>query len=328
MDKDMSRGMGHFLRAPNSQRPPISRGRAPNLRPSVFQSPTIARPLQLLEQSYSSADPEPPRPSTRVLRDRKRVPPSPTSDVPVPVLKRPVHDRWFYEPVPVDLPGPTLTPALALGHGSVPSRPALHPRVSWMLDDDARPDDKADEDWYHATALLLPTTRAVALDPVGKSALPSSHLSVPDLSSMDITSACSGGDLSRRPRPSLPPSLPSSDNDDNSSSSSPVFPLQGERQNAKTVRRILAAKETIFKYGIYLPKSDRDADSSPECRRWRSGRELEWLRLKDVAAFEYDWTIARMNAEFPDYKVADIGRLFYIYDYKFSGEHRVRLVFE
>jgi hypothetical protein len=35
-----------------------------------------------------------------------------------------------------------------------------------------------------------------------------------------------------------------------------------------------------------------------------------------------------MAVEFPHYKVEDIGRLFYIYDYKFSGEHRVRLVFD
>jgi hypothetical protein len=35
-----------------------------------------------------------------------------------------------------------------------------------------------------------------------------------------------------------------------------------------------------------------------------------------------------MTAEFPDYAVSDIGRLFFIYDYKFTGEHRVRLVFD
>jgi hypothetical protein len=47
-----------------------------------------------------------------------------------------------------------------------------------------------------------------------------------------------------------------------------------------------------------------------------------------INAFEYDWTPDRMALEYPDYKVADIGRLFFIYDYKFSGEHRVRLVFD
>jgi hypothetical protein len=90
----------------------------------------------------------------------------------------------------------------------------------------------------------------------------------------------------------------------------------------------LAAKETIFKYGIYLPRNDRDADASPERVRWHSGRQLEWLRLKEVGAFEYDWTHARLAREFPAYQRKDIGHLFYIYDYKFSGEHRVRLVFD
>jgi hypothetical protein len=94
------------------------------------------------------------------------------------------------------------------------------------------------------------------------------------------------------------------------------------------MRRILATRESIFKYGVYLPKSDYDANNSPERDRWRSGRELEWLRLKNIGAFECDWTIARMNLEYPDYAISDIGRLFYIYDYKFTGEHRVRLVFD
>ena len=35
-----------------------------------------------------------------------------------------------------------------------------------------------------------------------------------------------------------------------------------------------------------------------------------------------------MLQEFPEYSVKDIGHCFYIYDYKFSGEHRVRLVFD
>jgi hypothetical protein len=94
------------------------------------------------------------------------------------------------------------------------------------------------------------------------------------------------------------------------------------------MRRILATRESIFKYGIYLPKNDCDADASPESARWRSGRQLEWLRLKEVQAFEYDWTKSRLALEHPDYKFSDIGHLFYIYDYKFSDEHRVRLVFD
>jgi hypothetical protein len=105
-------------------------------------------------------------------------------------------------------------------------------------------------------------------------------------------------------------------------------PDYGDHINSKTIRRILASRETIFKYGIYLPKNDRDADSSPERARWHSGRQLEWLRLKEIQAFEYDWTKPRLALEFPDYKFSDIGHLFYIYDYKFSWEHRVRLVFD
>jgi hypothetical protein len=35
-----------------------------------------------------------------------------------------------------------------------------------------------------------------------------------------------------------------------------------------------------------------------------------------------------MAAEFPLYLRSDIGHLFYVYDFKFSGEHRVRLVFD
>ncbi len=90
----------------------------------------------------------------------------------------------------------------------------------------------------------------------------------------------------------------------------------------------MSARESIFKYGVYLSRNDREADASPEKLRWRSGRQLEWLRLKAVGAFEYDWTKDRLAREFPQYLIADIGSLFYIYDFKFTGEHRVCLVFD
>ncbi len=96
------------------------------------------------------------------------------------------------------------------------------------------------------------------------------------------------------------------------------FPRVFSALNSKVIRRVLAAKETIFKYGIYLPRNDRDADASPERVRWHLGRQLEWLRLKEVGAFEHDWTHARLAREFPHYLRSDIGHLFYIYDYKFS----------
>jgi hypothetical protein len=107
------------------------------------------------------------------------------------------------------------------------------------------------------------------------------------------------------------------------------FPARvGTHLSTKVIRRILAARESLFKYGVYLPRNDHDADASLERARWRSGRQLEWLRLQNVKAFEYDWTRDRMAREFPDYPLTDIGFLFFIYDYKFSGEHRVRLVFD
>ena len=70
------------------------------------------------------------------------------------------------------------------------------------------------------------------------------------------------------------------------------------------------------------------ADSTPERARWSAGRTLEWLRLADIATFDGSWTLARLAREFPTYSVSDIGHLFFVYDFKFSGEHRVRLVYD
>ena len=97
---------------------------------------------------------------------------------------------------------------------------------------------------------------------------------------------------------------------------------------ARILRRIFKAQETLFKYGTLIPKSDREAELSPEAVQWRSGRQLEWLRLLAARTFETDWTWERIKKVFPDYKRSDIGHMFYIYDYKYSGEHRVRLVFD
>ena len=96
----------------------------------------------------------------------------------------------------------------------------------------------------------------------------------------------------------------------------------------KTIRRILKAQETIFKYGTMIPRNDSEANRSPEAVRWVSGRQLEWLRLKDASTFETKWTWAMVQQRYPDYQKKDIGHLFFVYDYKFSGEHRVRLVFD
>ena len=106
--------------------------------------------------------------------------------------------------------------------------------------------------------------------------------------------------------------------------------FQGEVKtlSAKSIIRILKAQESMFKYGTFIPKSDREAEQSPEAPRWRSGRTLEWLRLRQVNTFETDWTWERIRREHPEYKKEDIGYMFYVYDYKYSGEHRVRLVFD
>jgi hypothetical protein len=98
--------------------------------------------------------------------------------------------------------------------------------------------------------------------------------------------------------------------------------------SSKILIRILKAQESMFKYGTFIPKSDREAEQSPEAPRWRSGRTLEWLRLRQASTFETNWTWERIRREHPEYKKEDIGHMFYVYDYKYSGEHRVRLVFD
>jgi hypothetical protein len=98
--------------------------------------------------------------------------------------------------------------------------------------------------------------------------------------------------------------------------------------STRVLRRVLAAKESLFKYGMFVPKNDREADSSPEASRWKAGRDLEWLRLGQVGTFDGDWTWDKVCCDYPTYNKSDIGFLFYVYDFKFSGEHRVRLVFD
>ena len=105
-------------------------------------------------------------------------------------------------------------------------------------------------------------------------------------------------------------------------------PLRPMLLSPKQMRRVLAARETLFKFGNLVPRNDREANASPEAHRWKAGRDLEWLRLNEQGTFEMDWDLARVRREHPDYKKSDIGHCFYVYDYKFSGEHRVRLVFD
>jgi hypothetical protein len=167
-----------------------------------------------------------------------------------------------------------------------------------MSEGDSRLDSQADHDWHRAYNSLFALNKrldAVVLDhdPLlsGGSSVSLEFVTALAASSVplvqfDVASAYTSAPIGSPSSPTPPP---------------------GPHLNAKTIRRILAARETIFKYGIYLPRSDHDADTSPESVRWKSGRQLEWLRLKTVGAFEYDWTIARVNQEYPDYQVSDIG---------------------
>ena len=98
--------------------------------------------------------------------------------------------------------------------------------------------------------------------------------------------------------------------------------------SSKVIIKILKAQESMFKYGTSVPRNDREAETSPEAPKRRSGRTLEWLRLRVARTFETDWAWERVRREFPSYQKVDIGHMFYVYDYKYSGEHRVRLVFD
>jgi hypothetical protein len=60
----------------------------------------------------------------------------------------------------------------------------------------------------------------------------------------------------------------------------------GKVLTLKVICRILRAQETIFKYGTMIPRNDAEASRSPEAVRWMSGKQLEWLRLKQVKTFE------------------------------------------
>jgi hypothetical protein len=107
-----------------------------------------------------------------------------------------------------------------------------------------------------------------------------------------------------------------------------VGSYDGQIISDRVIRRILRAQETIFKYGTLIPRNDAEANRSPEAKRWMSGKQLEWLRLQGADTFERQWTWDKVRLVYPEYKKGDIGHMFFIYDYKFSGEHRVRLVFD
>jgi hypothetical protein len=50
--------------------------------------------------------------------------------------------------------------------------------------------------------------------------------------------------------------------------------------------------------------------------------------LQEQGTFERNWDWARLRKAYPQYRKQDIGHVFFVYDHKHSGEHRVRLVFD
>jgi hypothetical protein len=50
--------------------------------------------------------------------------------------------------------------------------------------------------------------------------------------------------------------------------------------------------------------------------------------LQEQGTFERNWDWTRLTKAYPRYRKLDIGHVFFVYDHKHSGEHRVRLVFD
>ncbi len=55
---------------------------------------------------------------------------------------------------------------------------------------------------------------------------------------------------------------------------SPLVPKMG-LISKRILRRVMAAKESLVKFGTFVPRNDRQADASPEASRWKTGRDLE-----------------------------------------------------
>jgi hypothetical protein len=93
------------------------------------------------------------------------------------------------------------------------------------------------------------------------------------------------------------------------------------------MRQILRFTVSIFKNGVQISKNESEANNSPERFQWKAGRDLEWIRLGNRGTFGESYTWAQLQVKFPQYQKVDIGMTFFVYDFKHSGEHRVRLVF-
>jgi len=91
-----------------------------------------------------------------------------------------------------------------------------------------------------------------------------------------------------------------------------------------TIRAIYKARQSIFKGGVRIPTSDDIAAKSPEWRNWAAGRRLEHIRLDKVRAFLKGLTIQQVIDS--GYPRSGIVLLQHVYDFKHSGEFRVRCV--
>jgi hypothetical protein len=285
-DRDQSRGMGNYLRAPHAVSSPDPKRTRLNAT-TRDSSPVV--PSTDLSMPTSLAPTVAPIDSTTVVRrsTRSRQPPSSSRAPPAPRSRVPVCERYYYDPVVLQAAITTsnMTPQDSLDglsphelvFGTRPSddveipsahnsgldtasilrqcdrilsdTPSLLPRASWMLDGDDRSDAQANHDWDQATRLLFDVRPSISDGPLVL------DLPVPS----PVTTAL----LSDFRKTSSHLSL---DRFDASSAYTPTdFPrLQPTPLSAKVVRRLLAAKESIFKYGIYLLRNDRDADLSPE----------------------------------------------------------------
>jgi hypothetical protein len=86
----------------------------------------------------------------------------------------------------------------------------------------------------------------------------------------------------------------------------PNLPRRLVYLSQRILRRILAAKESLFKFGTFVPRTDKEADKSPEADRWRAGRALEWFRLNQTGTFDGDWTWDKVRVSYPAYKRSEV----------------------
>ena len=81
-------------------------------------------------------------------------------------------------------------------------------------------------------------------------------------------------------------------------------------------------KETLFKFCVQVPRTDREAETFffPGAIRWKAGGDLEWKQW--VLSVDLGTFPKHTQSQFPGFQKREVGRLFYVCDYKFPGERR------